>query len=139
VIQWSSDPVTERTAVRTYRDLKAWQKGFELCADVYCATRKFPKSELYGLTAQIQRAAVSIPSNIAEGFGRRTTADFLRSLYIAYGSICELQTQVLLAIRLDYLPVTGADSLLQSIGDTERLTKALIKALEKKLSSNSCT
>jgi four helix bundle protein len=87
----------------------------------------------------MQRAAVSIPSNIAEGFGRRTTADFLRSLYIAYGSICELQTQVLLATKLDYLPEKEAGSLLQSVGDTERLTKALIKALERKLSSDSCT
>jgi four helix bundle protein len=87
----------------------------------------------------MQRAAVSIPSNIAEGFGRRTTADFLRSLYIAYGSTCELQTQVLLSIKLGYLPEKEAGPLLQSVGDTERLTKALIKALEKKLSSDSCT
>jgi four helix bundle protein len=110
-----------------------------LCADVYGATKRFPRSEVYGLTAQMQRAAVSVPSNIAEGFGRRTTADFLRSLYIAYGSICEVQTQALLAIKLCYLPDQEAGRLLQSIGDTERLTKALIKALEKKLSSNSCT
>ena len=102
-------------------------------------SKRFPRSEVYGLTAQMQRAAVSIPSNIAEGFGRRTTADFLRSLYIAYGSICELQTQVLLAIKLDYLPEKEAGSLLQSMGDTERLTKALIRALEKKLSSDFCT
>jgi four helix bundle protein len=87
----------------------------------------------------MQRASVSIPSNIAEGFGRRTTADFLRSLYIAYGSICEVQTQALLAIKLCYLPDKEAGPLLQSIGDTERLTKALIRALEKKLSSASAT
>ena len=129
--------MTERTPVRTYRDLKAWQKAFDLCADVYRLTRRFPRSEVYGLTAQMQRAAVSIPSNIAEGFGRRTTADFLRSLYIAYGSVCELQTQVLLAARLDYLPKKEANSLLQSVGDAEHLTKALIRALERKLSSAS--
>jgi four helix bundle protein len=133
--------VTEqrRGTVRTYRDLTAWQKAFDVCADVYGITKRFPRSEVYGLTAQMQRAAVSVPSNIAEGFGRRTTADFLRSLYIAYGSICELQTQALLAIKLCYVRDPEADRLLQSIGDTERLTKALIKALEKKLSPDSCT
>ena len=131
--------MADRTQVRTYQDLTAWQKAFDLCADVYHATKRFPRSEVYGLAGQMQRAAVSIPSNIAEGFGRRTTADFLRSLYIAYGSICEVQTQALLAIKLCYLPDQEAGRLLQSIGDTERLTKALIKALEKKLSSDSCT
>jgi len=119
--------------------LTAWQKAFDLCADVYHATKRFPRSEVYGLAGQMQRAAVSIPSNIAEGFGRRTTADFLRSLYIAYGSICELQTQVLLATKLCYLSDKESAPLLQSIGDTERLTKALIRALERKLSSASGT
>ena len=129
----------KREAVRTYRDLTAWQKAFDLCADVYHATKRFPRSEVYGLAGQMQRAAVSIPSNIAEGFGRRTTPDFLRSLYIAYGSICEIQTQALLATKLCYLSDKEADRLLQSIGDTERLTKALIRALERKLSSGSST
>ena len=131
--------MADRTQVRTYRDLTAWQKAFDLCVDIYRATRRFPRSEVYGLAAQMQRAAVSIPSNIAEGFGRRTTADFLRSLYIAYGSICELQTQVLLATKLCYLSDKESAPLLQSIGDTERLTKALIRALERKLSSASGT
>lgn len=129
--------MADRTQVRTYQDLTAWQKAFDLCSDVYHATKRFPRSEVYGLAGQMQRAAVSIPSNIAEGFGRRTTADFLRSLYIAYGSICEVQTQALLATKLCYLPDQEAGRLLQSIGDTERLTKALIRALERKLSSAS--
>jgi four helix bundle protein len=92
---------------------------------------------MYGLTGQMQRAAVSIPSNIAEGFGRRTTPDFLRSLYIAYGSICELQTQALLVVKLRFLTEKESCPLLQKIGDVERLTKALIRALERKLSSDS--
>jgi four helix bundle protein len=79
--------VADRTQVRTYQDLTAWRKAFDLCADVYRATRRFPRSEIYGLAGQMRRAAVSIPSNIAEGFGRRTTPDFLRSLYIAYGNL----------------------------------------------------
>jgi four helix bundle protein len=116
----------------TYRELTAWQKAFSLCLDTYRVTRQFPKAEAYGLAAQMRRAAVSIPSNIAEGFGRRTTPDFLRSLYIAYGSICELHTQIMLAAELGYLKQGESDSLLQSSGDVERLTKAFIRSLEKK-------
>jgi four helix bundle protein len=131
--------VTDRTHVRTYQDLTAWRKAFDLCSDVDRATRRFPRSEVYGLAGQMQRAAVSIPSNIAEGFGQRTTPDFLRSLYIAYGSICELQTQTLLADKLRLLTEKESGPLLQKVGDTERLTKTLIRALERKLSSNSST
>jgi four helix bundle protein len=120
----------------TFRDLRAWQKAFSLSLDVYRATRSFPRVEVYGLAAQMQRAAVSIPSNIAEGFGRRTTADFLRSLYIADGSTCELQTQIMLATELEYLGRAASDGLLQSAGDVERLTKAFIRSLEKKRSSH---
>lgn len=116
----------------TYQELTAWQKAFSLCLDAYRATRHFPKTEAYGLAAQMQRAAVSVPSNIAEGFGRRTTPDFLRLLYIAYGSICELQTQIMLAAELGYLQQDESDSLLQTSGDVERLTKAFIRSLEKK-------
>ena len=98
----------------TYRELTAWQKAFSLCLDTYWATRLFPKSEAYGLAAQMQRAAVSVPSNIA------------------YGSICELQTQIMLATELGYLEREASGSLLQSSGDVERLTKAFIRSLEKK-------
>jgi len=139
VVKRSSEPVSDKTPVRTCRDLTAWQKAFDVCADVYHATKRFPRSEVYGLAGQMQRAAVSIPSNIAAGYGRRTTSDSLRSLYIAYGSICELQTQALLAVKLCYLTEKESGPLLQKIGDTERLTKALIRALERKLCSHSST
>lgn len=118
--------------VKKYQELTVWQKAFALCLEVYRATKAFPRTELYGLTAQIRRAAVSIPSNIAEGFGRRTTPDFLRSLYIAYGSLCELETQVALAEAMAYLRSDDAANLRRSIGDVERLSKALIRTLEKK-------
>ena len=81
--------------LKNYRDLKVWQKPYRLCLDLYRITKLFPKEERYGLTSQIRRAAVSIPSDIAEGYGRKTAADQLRSLYIASGSICELETQLL--------------------------------------------
>lgn len=121
--------------LRHYRELKAWQKSYALCVEVYRVTGRFPKAEQYGLTAQMRRASVSIPSNIAEGFVRRTTADFLRSLYIAYGSVCELQTQALLAGTLGLLRPTDQEELLGAIGDVERLTKALIRSLERRRST----
>jgi four helix bundle protein len=89
---------------------------------------------MYGLTGQLRRAAASIPANIAEGYGRRTTPDFLRSLYIAYGSVCELETHILLAGKFGYLADGPVNELLQLLGDVERLCRALIKSLERKRS-----
>ena len=91
--------------------------------------------ERYGLTSQIRRAVVSIPSNIAEGYGRKTTPDYLRSLYIAYGSICELETQILLSSDLGYIKDNDLKELLEKIGEVERMLKALIKSLENKHSN----
>ena len=78
--------------LKNYKELKVWRKSYQLCLDVYGITKGFPKDEKYGLTSQIRRAVVSVPSNIAEGYGRKTTLDYMRSLYIAYGSNCELDT-----------------------------------------------
>jgi four helix bundle protein len=89
--------------LRTYKELIVWQKAMDLVEEVYKATRSFPREEIYGLTSQLRRAAVSIPSNIAEGQGRSTTPDFLRDLSIPYGSLLEVETQILIAIRLGYL------------------------------------
>ncbi len=89
--------------LRTYKELKIWQKSYQLCLDIYKASKGFPKEEAYGLTSQLRRVAVSVPSNIAEGYGRKTTPDYLRCLYIAYGSNCELETQVLLSGDLCYI------------------------------------
>ena len=90
-------------AVRHYTDLIVWQKAMNLVEEVYRITDSFPKREIFGLTNQVRRSAVSIPSNIAEGQGRSTTADFLRYLYIARGSLQEMETQIMLAQRLKYL------------------------------------
>ena len=76
--------------LKNYKELKVWQKSYQLCLKIYKVTKIFPKEEKYGLTSQIRRSAVSIPSNIAEGYGRKTTADYIKYLYIAYGSVCEL-------------------------------------------------
>ena len=84
-------------------DIKAWQKADDLAVDVYETTRSFPRHQLYSLTNQMQRAAVSVAANIAEGSGRRTLADYLRFLYIAKGSLTELEYYIHLAKRLGYL------------------------------------
>ena len=118
--------------LKNYRDLKVWQKSYRLCLDLYKITKKFPKEERYGLTSQIRRAAVSIPSNIAEGYGRKTTADYLRFLYIAYGSICELETQLLLSGDLNYINQKNLKALQDGTEEVERMHKALIKSLQNK-------
>jgi four helix bundle protein len=89
--------------LKNYKDLKVWQKSYELCLEIYRITTKFPKEEKYRLTSQIRRSVVSILSNIAEGYGRKTTLDYIRMLYIFYGSVCELETQILLAGDLDLI------------------------------------
>ena len=89
--------------LKNYKELKVWKKAYELCLEIYRITAKFPKEEKYGLTSQLRRSVVSIPSNIAEGYGRKTTSDYVRLLYISYGSICELETQILLAGDLNLI------------------------------------
>ena len=90
--------------VKTYRDLEVWQKSMAFVEDDYKAVKTFPREEQYGLSDQIRRAAVSIPSNIAEGFGRDSNAEFLRFLAIARGSLYEVSTQLEIAHRLGFLP-----------------------------------
>src|SRR5580704_883837 len=91
------------STVRSYRDLIVWQKSLELAEAVYTATKSFPKEEIYGLTSQMRRAAVSVASNIAEGHSRQTRGEFLQFLGMSRGSLAELQTQAILAARLDLL------------------------------------
>lgn len=121
--------------VKTYRDLDVWKRSYEFCIQVYRFSGRFPKDERYGLTAQMRRAAVSVPSNIAEGCGRRTTPDYLRSLYIAYGSNFELETQILLATDLGFLEATDSKRLVEELGDIERMLKGLMRALEAKVTA----
>ena len=118
--------------LKSYKDLLVWQSAYRLCLDVYKATKRFPPDERYGLTSQIRRAAISVPSNIAEGYGRKTTPEYLQSLYIAYGSLCELETQVMISGDLDYLAEDDLVSLQRDIGDVERMLKALIRSLKHK-------
>lgn len=119
--------------LKSFKDLKVWQKAYQLCLGMYKVTGSFPADEKFGLTSQMRRAAVSIPSNIAEGYGRKTIPDYVRCLYIAYGSTCELETQTLLSGDLKYLNDNKKESLLERINEVERMLMALIKSLENKL------
>ena len=118
--------------LKNFKALKVWQKSYRLCLKVYRLSAAFPTDERYGLTAQIWRSSVSIPSNIAEGYGRKTKTDYIRMLYIAYGSICELETQVLLACDLGFINTTKGEPVKVNLKEVERMLMALIKALENK-------
>ena len=115
--------------LRNYKELKVWEKSYQLCLEVYRITKGFPKIEIYGLISQMRRAALSIPSNIAEGYGRKTLSDYLRFLYIAYGSVCELETQIMLSGDLGYLNENQLSKLQKEIREVERMLQALIKSL----------
>jgi len=92
-----------KVVVKTFRDLLAWQRAMDLVVAVYAATKKFPKDETFGLVLQLRRAVVSVPSNLAEGFGRRSRTDYARFIQIALASLFEVQTQLEIARRLDFL------------------------------------
>jgi len=122
-------------SLQHYRQLIAWQKAMELVRHVYRFAERFPREEMFGLRSQIQRAAVSVPSNIAEGQGRDSTKEFLRHLSIAYGSLMEVETQILIALELNYLDARSADELLEFSAETGRVINGLIRSLKKKLES----
>jgi four helix bundle protein len=116
--------------VRTFRDLIAWQKAMKLAELIYQATKGMPESERFGLTNQMRRAAVSVPSNIAEGHARQSRADYLKHLRIARGSLAEVSTQYELATNLQM--ISRRAPLIEAITETDRILQALIRGLERK-------
>ncbi len=108
----------------SYRDLIVWQKAMELAKETYLVTKTFPKEEIYGLTSQIRRCAISIPSNIAEGRGRGGDKEFVRFLQISLGSVYELQTQLDLSLELGY--ISNIDDLLNLSIEIEKMINTLI-------------
>lgn len=121
--------------IRSYRDLRVWQTSVELVTEVYALTKRLPPSESHGLAMQLQRAAVSIPANIAEGHGRQHIGDYLRHLSIATGSLTELETHLLLAERLALLPTSDVERVLWTASDVSRMLAGLTKALLKRKST----
>lgn len=115
--------------MKSYRELKVWQKGIELVKVVYSLTDAFPQKEMYGLANQLQRAAVSIPSNIAEGQARKGDKEFSRYLHIALGSLAELDTQVEIALQLGY--IKDATQINEIIVEVRKMLNGLIKRLSK--------
>ncbi|HWR35849.1 MAG TPA: four helix bundle protein [Clostridia bacterium] len=117
---------------KSYRDLLAWQKAMDFAEQVYGATEQFPPRETYGLTSQLRRAAVSVPSNIAEGQGRRTSADFVHFLSNARGSLMEVETQLMLARRLRFVSDERCTDLLNMAGEIGRMLNGLMNSLRAK-------
>lgn len=115
-----------------YRDLLVWQSAMQIAEDVYRLTENLPKHELFSLTSQLRRAAVSVPSNIAEGHGRNSPKEFNHFLGIALGSLAELETQLLLTVRLKYLD----ESLITNVLKITDETAKMLKGLQKSLTSN---
>jgi len=114
--------------IKTFRDLIAWQKAMELAKQVYRATVHMPDTEKYGLTSQMRRAAISIPSNIAEGYARQSRTDYIRFLKTARGSLAELQTQTILSEQLSFIQIPK--ELNELLAETDRVLQGLIRSLK---------
>jgi four helix bundle protein len=115
--------------IKDYKDLKIWQKGIEIVDRVYELTEKFPKSEQYGLVSQMRRSAISIPSNIAEGFARKSNKEYKQFLYISLGSCAELDTQLIIAQRRKFIVQKEFDEIAENINHESRMTSTLINKL----------
>ncbi len=118
--------------IKSYRDLVVWQKSMEFVTTVYAITKEFPKEEQYALTSQIRRSAVSVPSNIAEGYGRNSTQDYIRFLQIACGSLYELQTQLEISVNLNYIVKEKSEIIFALINEVERMLNTIIRKLSSK-------
>ena len=116
--------------IKSYRDLLVWQKGIDLVVVTYRATTQFPKSETYGLISQIRRAATSIPANIAEGYGRGSRKDYAQFLFIAQGSLKELETHFIVSEKLAYLTSAQTERVLSQTDELGRMLGALIRKLK---------
>jgi four helix bundle protein len=119
--------------IASFRDLRVWQAGIDLVENVYPTTESFPASELYGLTNQMRRAAVSVPSNIAEGHSRESTREYLQHISVAQGSLAELETQLDVLLRLGYLQPPEAGHLIEEISSIGKQLFRLRDAIAKKL------
>jgi S23 ribosomal protein. len=113
--------------MKTHKDLDVWNQSMDLVVDVYTLTKKFPKEEIYSLTSQLRRAAISIPSNVSEGAARKNRKEFIQFLYIALGSLAEVETQVFIAQRLNY--AHDIDLLIQKVTAIKQMINGLIRYL----------
>jgi four helix bundle protein len=121
-----SKPITD------YRDLDVWNESMNLAAEIYDLTRTFPREELFGMTSQLRRASVSIAANIAEGYGRQQTRSFVQFLRIAQGSLKEVETHILLCVRVGLVTAATADSLMERCQRIGKMLVGLVRKLEAK-------
>ena len=117
--------------MKSYRDLVVWQKSMRLVTQIYLITKELPKEELYGLTSQIRRSAVSLPCNMAEGYGRNSTNDYIRFLQIACGSLYEVQTQLEICYNLEYISKEIFNEIYEKSREIERMLNSLIRKIKK--------
>jgi four helix bundle protein len=115
--------------IKTFQDLRIWKLGIEIVKEIYLLSKCFPKTELYGLTSQIRRSVVSIPSNIAEGFRRYHNKEYRQFLYIALGSCAEVETQIIIANELDYINEDERTKILEKLDYLSRMISTLIKRI----------
>lgn len=118
--------------MHNYKELNVWKRAIKFTVQVYKISRSFPADERFGLTSQIRRSAVSVPSNIAEGAGRRTNGEFENFLGIAHGSICELETQLYVAFELGYVDIEIFQEVTTELTEIQKMLYALILKFEKK-------
>lgn len=116
-----------------YSELLVWQKAMDLVTEIYKITATFPNEERFGLSSQARRAAVSVPSNIAEGHGRKATGAYINHLSIAHGSLMELETQTQIAVRLDFIAEAQASVLLKQMDEIAKMLSGLKKSLSAKV------
>jgi four helix bundle protein len=119
------------SSIKSYRDLDAWKRSMMLATEAYRVSEQFPRSERFGLTHQLRRSAISIPSNIAEGHSRRTRQAFINHLNITLGSLAEFETQLMLSVRLGFVSEAEIDQFSRFTRETGQLVMALVHALEK--------
>ena len=123
----------ETSIFKSYRELIIWQKSIQIVTNIYKQTRNFPKEEQFGINSQMRRCAISIPSNIAEGFGRNSQGDFKRFLNIALGSTYELQTQIEISLNLEFLSIENYNNLMESCVELEKMTNSLASKIKAKV------
>lgn len=121
--------------IKTHKDLLVWKKSIDLVEQIYKFTKQFPKEELYGITNQMRRCAVSIPANIAEGSGRKNKAEFVQFLHIALGSASELETHLIISQRLGFLSINSYDEIMNALNEIIKMTCGLINSLNSTRSS----
>jgi len=132
--QWTGDRVEgrEEAMIQNFKDLMVWQRAKKFAIEVYKATKSFPRAEQFGLASQVRRAAISIPSNIAEGYARQYTGEFIQFLYMALGSAAELETQLIISEELRYMKEEELKGMLGILKEIQKMLNGLINSLREK-------